>query len=144
MSIFVDTGAWYALADRADRHHDEASRFCLSCAGRVTLVTSHLIVAETWTLISSHIGRPAALTVSQTLRDIRLPIHAIQDQDVEAAWRIVEAFPDHDFGFTGCTSFALMERFRIEEALRFDRHFLVYRYGHLRRRAFRVANETKP
>ena len=137
MSIFVDTGAWYAVADKSDRHHDEASRFYLASAGEASLVTSDLVVAETWALVASHLGRRAALTLWETLRETQLPILTIDASDLEAAWRIAQAFPDQDFSFTDCTSFAVMERLGIEDAFTFDQHFLVYRYGSNRHRAFR-------
>lgn len=137
MSIFVDTGAWYAVADRSDRHHEHASRFYLAHAGEGRLVTSDLIVAETWALLASHLGRDAALTFWETLRDARVPILTIEASDLEAAWRIAQAFADQDFSFTDCASFALMERLGLEDAFAFDAHFLVYRYGSKRHRAFR-------
>jgi len=137
VSIFVDTGAWYAVADRSDRHHPHASKFYMAHAGEDRLLTSDLIVAETWALLASHLGRTAALTFWETLRDGRVPILTIDASDLEAAWRIAQAFPDQDFSFTDCTSFALMERLGLEDAFAFDAHFLVYRYGSNRRRAFR-------
>jgi uncharacterized protein len=137
VSIFVDTGAWYAVADRSDRHHAAATRFYLTEAASGTFLTSDLILAETWTLIASHLGRAAALGFWQTLRDARIPIVPLDASDIEAAWRIAQAFADQDFSFTDCTSFALMERLGLDDAFAFDRHFLVYRYGHGRQRAFR-------
>ena len=137
MSIFVDTGAWYAVADRSDRHHEEASRFYLTHASQNGLVTSDLVMAETWALVASHIGRPAAITFWETLRAARQPILTIDRSDLEAAWRIAQTFPDQDFSFTDCTSFALLERLGVEDVFAFDAHFLVYRFGSNRQRAFR-------
>jgi predicted nucleic acid-binding protein len=137
VSIFVDTGAWYALADRSDRHHVTAARFYAKRASGRELVTSSLVVAETWALVAAHLGRPAALTFWETLRDLRVPILPCDPADLEAAWRIAQGFPDQDFSFTDCTSFALMERRGIDEAFAFDAHFLVYRYGSGGRRSFR-------
>jgi predicted nucleic acid-binding protein len=57
--------------------------------------------------------------------------------DLEAAWRIAQAYPDQAFSFVDCLSFALMERLGIEEVFAFDAHFLVYRFGPGRRRGFR-------
>ncbi len=137
MSIFVDTGAWYAIADASDRHHRRASRFYLSRAPESQLVTSDLVLAESWALIASHLGRPAALRFWEGLRNARVPILTVEPADLEAAWRIAQAFPDQDFSFCDCTSFALMERLGIEDAFAFDAHFLVYRHGATRQRAFR-------
>ena len=36
MSILVDTGAWYAVTNTADRHHQEAGRFFLDQAPKTT------------------------------------------------------------------------------------------------------------
>jgi uncharacterized protein len=135
--MLVDTGAWYAIADQSDRHHKRARKFYLAEAPRGQLVTTVLILSETWTLIDAHLGRHAALTFWQTLRTLRVPILPIDETDVEAAWRIAQAFPDQAFSFTDCTSFALMERLGIDDAFAFDAHFLVYRYGVRRERAFR-------
>jgi uncharacterized protein len=135
--VFVDTGAWYAVADRSDRHHAEARRFYRDQAPAGRLVTTDLVVCETWALIAAHLGRPAALTFWDTLRTARIPILTIETVDLEAAWRIVHTFRDQDFSFTDCTSFAVMERFGIDEAFAFDTHFLVYRFGQGRRRAIR-------
>lgn len=135
--MFVDTGAWYAVADASDRHHDEAKRFYLEHAAQGRLITSDLVVSETWTLVSAHLGRRAALRFWETMRVTRTPIVTLEPVDLEAAWRIVHAFRDQDFSFTDCTSFAVMERLGIDEAFAFDAHFLVYRFGPRRQRAIR-------
>ena len=136
MSILVDTGAWYALADTADRHHHGASSLYTDRAPQASFITTDLILAETWTLINAHLGRPAALAFWQALRDTQIPIITMEAVDLEAAWRIMQAFPDQLFSFVDCATFALMERLGITNAFAFDAHFLVYRYGPNRQRAF--------
>ena len=91
--MLVDTGAWYALADASDRHHQEASRFYSEHTGQTPLVTTDLIVAETWALLASHLGRPAALTFWDTLRTTRTPIFTLDPVDLEAAWHIAQVLP---------------------------------------------------
>ncbi len=135
--MLVDTGAWYALADTSDRHHEEAKRFYTEHAGRTPFLTTDLIVAETWVLVSAHLSRRAALTFWGTLRETRIPVFTADPVDLEAAWHIAQALPDQAFSFVDCTTFALMERLGIHEAFAFDAHFLVYRFGPGRQRAFR-------
>lgn len=136
MSIFVDTGAWYALVDTSDRHHHEAAAFYRSQMRAGRFVTSDLVMAETWNLIAARLGRPAGIRFWSALRDARIPILPAETVDIEAAWHITHQFTDQHFSFTDCTSFAVMERLGISEAFAFDAHFLVYRYGADRRRAF--------
>ena len=136
MSILVDTGAWYALADKADRHHAKASRFFLDQATIAHFLTTDLIAAETWTLLTSHLGRPAAVTFWETLREIKIPILTVQPADLEAAWRIIQTFPDQTFSLVDSVTFALMERVGVTEAFTFDAHFLTYRYGYKRTKSF--------
>ena len=135
--MIVDTGAWYAVADRSDRHHAAASAFYLATAPRGSLVTTDLILAETWSLLTAHLGRPAALTFWKTLRETRIPIVTISSADLESAWHIVHGFQDQTFSFTDCTTFAVMERLGIDEAFSFDSHFLLYRFGQKRQHALR-------
>lgn len=135
--MLVDTGAWYAVADRSDRHHEAARGFYLDRAPRGDLFTTDLILAETWALINAHLGRPAAITFWHTLRLTRTPIVTLEPTDLESAWQILHAFADQDFSFVDCASFALMERLGIDEAFAFDAHFLLYRFGPGRRRSFR-------
>ena len=127
----------YALADASDRHHREARRFYLAEAPQGRLLTTDLILSETWTLIAAHLGRAAALKFWNTLRKTRTPIVTVEAVDLEAAWRIVHDFDDQTFSFTDCTSFAVMERLGVDEAFAFDAHFLVYRFGPARKRAIR-------
>ena len=136
-TMIVDTGAWYAVADASDRHHRVARQFYLEQAPLGAFVTTDLIVAETWALLTAHLGRPAALTFWATLRDTRTPIVTLDAVDLEAAWHIVQTFPDQTFSFVDCTTFAVMQRLGIDEAFAFDSHFLVYRYGTPRQRALR-------
>lgn len=136
--MIVDTGAWYAVADRSDRHHRAARRFYRERATDDVFLTTDLIVAESRALLTAHLGRPAALTFWATLRRTGIPIVPVDVVDLEAAWHIAQAFSDQTFSFVDCTTFALMERLGVDEAFAFDAHFRVYRYGPARRRAFHV------
>jgi hypothetical protein len=55
-------------------------------------VTSDLVMAEAWTLIASHLGRPAAVKFWEALRDARIPVLPLEATDIEAAWHITQGF----------------------------------------------------
>lgn len=84
-------------------------------------------------------SRPArAGTFAGLTRSSGIPIEFVTPVDLDAAWRTMEAFPDQDFSVVDCTSFAVMERLGVGRAATFDHHFVVYRYGARRDRAFEV------
>ena len=58
-SIFVDTSAFYALADRTDCLHSPAVRFVET--NERLLVTSNFVVHETVTLLRMRLGHAAAV-----------------------------------------------------------------------------------
>jgi predicted nucleic acid-binding protein len=132
----VDTGAWYAICDTSDEHHTQARIFYEKTIGAIPLVTTDAILVETWALLSSRLGRNAAIALWETLRDSFTPIITLDQADIEVAWQIMNSFSDQNFSFTDCTTFAVMERLHIERAFAFDHHFLIYRYGPGRSKAF--------
>lgn len=137
MSVLVDTGAWYALADTSDGHHKAARAFYAQRAGSAAFVTTDLVLAETLALLSAHLGRPAGVTFWGTLRETKIPVLTPEPADLEAAWHITQAYDDQAFSFVDCATFAMMERLGIDDAFAFDAHFLVYRFGPGRRKKFR-------
>jgi len=81
--ILVDTGAFYALADRADRHHAAAAS-CLQDLDE-RLATHPLVVAETWYLLESRLGRHAARRFADQLALGRLDLLPVEAADYAAA-----------------------------------------------------------
>ncbi len=61
MNTLVDTGAFYALADRRDERHGQALRFYEQAIDNDRLCTTDYILVETWTLIAHRLGRSAAM-----------------------------------------------------------------------------------
>ena len=59
--------------------------------------------------------------------------------DLEVASAIGAAFGDQRFSLSDRTSWAVMERLGIHEAVTLDNDFRVYRFGPDRRRAFTVS-----
>jgi predicted nucleic acid-binding protein len=61
MKTFVDTSAFYALADTSDRHHSVARKVYEELIGKEELITTDYVLLECWFLISHHLSRNAAL-----------------------------------------------------------------------------------
>jgi len=67
-TIFVDTGAWYALADKTDQHHSRAVKKYPALLKQYShLTTTNLVVAETYILIRRALGYQAAITFLNNL-----------------------------------------------------------------------------
>lgn len=136
MSIFVDTSAFYGLADRSDRRHAEAQVLYDANAGFERFYTSDLVMAETWLLIRGRLGRQAAMKWWAGIRTGIVAVVPACEADLEAAWRIAQRYGDQNLSLVDCVSFALMERLGIDVAFAFDHHFGLYRYGARSERAF--------
>jgi predicted nucleic acid-binding protein len=134
LSVFVDTSAWYAAADTADRSH-ESAKTVLSAAE--DLVTTDHILIETWTLLRNRIGRNPALDFWEGLSSVAM-IESVTGADVEVARQIAVAWSDQDFSIVDCTSFAVMQRLGIRRAASYDADFAIFRFGPGRRLAFDV------
>jgi len=121
--IFVDTGAWYALADRSDPDHPAACRFFE--ANRLPLVTTNFVFDEIVTLLRRRLGWAVACEFGNGLKGSRLSsIAPVTPEDEDAAWDLFRKYRDKDFSYTDCTSFAVMERLKLRTAFAFDRHFV--------------------
>lgn len=54
--IFVDTGAWDAIADSGDTNHELALLFRDEIAGQCRLVTTNYVLDELYTLLLMNVG----------------------------------------------------------------------------------------
>jgi uncharacterized protein len=126
--VFWDTSAFLAIENRRDSHHQEAVGFRNSCfkAGKA-LITTDYILDESYTLIRFKAGHHIAVQFGEALKGSRLlRIEPITSEIIEKAWQLFKNFSDHDFSFTDCTSFIIMERLHIQTAFTFDHHFKEY------------------
>ena len=125
--LFVDTSAWYPLADRAHRDHDLLAgtlRERLRQGARI--VTTNVVVAETHALLLRRAGHRAALAFLKAVRQAPNQIEYItpeRETDAISCW--IERFSDQPFSLADAGSFVVMSELRIREALTLDHHFTV-------------------
>lgn len=135
MTIFVDTSAWFAAANRADAKNAAAKRILTR---ESQCLTSTFVLAESWRLIAHRIHWSAAENFWQAIRRGACELEAIVPSDLDSAFAIGERFADQEFSLTDRTSFALMERLGISRVASFDTDFEIYRFGGKQRDFFEV------
>lgn len=126
--IFVDTSAFLAIENRRDAHHSRALSLRNTWLKKgQTLVTSDYVLDESYTIIRLRAGHPVVVQFGEAIRNSQLlRIVYVTPEIIEEAWRLFKAHADHDFSFTDCTTFSLMERLSISAAFTFDSHFKEY------------------
>jgi uncharacterized protein len=125
--VFVDTGAWFALADRSDGYHSKALAIYPRLLKELQrLVTTNLVVAESYMLIQRSLGHQAAVIFLERIEASPRILKIYSDHDLEIrAVEILRKYSDQNFTYTDAVSFALMRQQGIREAFSFDHHFTV-------------------
>lgn len=126
--LFVDTSAWGALADKADKDHARALQFRDEIVGKCNLVTSNYILDELYTLLLMNVGLYPTIDYKKKL-DILIAEHVLEiiwiDLSIaKQGWDVFEQYnTDKSWSFTDCTSYAAMKKSGIAEVFAFDHHF---------------------
>jgi uncharacterized protein len=126
-AVFVDSSAWYAMVDADDPNHSLAlRRFRRITESRRPMTSTNHVIGETYTLLRKRLGFPLAHAFLQHTRTDPL----VQRTFVAEAWegeaeRLLAQYDDQAFSYVDATSFVTMRRLGIQEALTFDKDFLV-------------------
>jgi len=126
-AVFVDSGAWIALAASRDPLHGRAREQWdeLRSAG-TKLHTSVPVLIETFTFLDRNANRDVALAWKQSLyRQRSVKILACELRDLDQSWDYFKRSDLHKLSAVDATSFAIMRRLRIRCAFTFDHHFAV-------------------
>lgn len=130
-SIFVDTGAWYALADKDDQYHERAANHLKKIArDGTTMVTTNLIIHETYMLLARRLSHKVGIKfLDEVYSEENLRILHSNDAVEQEAYDIARKYSEHDFSITDCVSFVMMKREAIRRAFTFDKHFRTMRFS---------------
>jgi len=130
--LFVDTSFLAAYALGRDARHAEA-RLLADVHLVRPLVTTNLILSELWTLLRHRLGHPQTvefLDRVQALPSLRLDrVSAAVEAE---SWEWLRTHDERAYAFVDATSFALMRKLRIREALAFDGDFAAFGFVELR------------
>ena len=125
-TLFVDTGAWFALADKSDQYHSKAVKiYPKLLISYNNLKTTNLVIAETYNLIRRSLGHQAAITFLENIAASPRVIKVYSDNILEEkADKILRKYQDQNFSYTDAVSFAVMKQYVIQKAFSFDQHFV--------------------
>lgn len=119
---FVDTSFWIGLMVPADRRHVDAAELWRRQRGPMR--TSNLVAGETWTWLRRRAGHAHALRFATMLAESQRVSVAVADANVdERAWEWLARHDERVYSYVDATSFEIMRRERIAEALAFDGDF---------------------
>jgi hypothetical protein len=120
--IFVDTGAWFARYVANDVDHSAAVSWFANAPDR--LLTTDYVIDELLTLLKQRGHAEIAFAVGAPLiSGAACQLEYIQPSDLQRAWIAFSHSRDKGWSFTDCTSRVVMERFDINVACAFDKHF---------------------
>jgi predicted nucleic acid-binding protein len=124
-AVFVDSGAWIALALSRDPLHGQArEQWELLKGAGAKLHTSVPVVIETFTFIDRNANRDVALAWrEQIYRPGTVTLLPCELGDLEQSWDYFQRADLHRLSAVDATSFAIMKRARIRIAYTFDHHF---------------------
>jgi predicted nucleic acid-binding protein len=119
---FVDSSFWIGLLILDDQHHQTAVR--LWAMERQPLLTTNHVVGETWTFLRRRQGHRSAVDfVEGVVRSPKLTIVRVDEDAERDVWVWRRRHDERVYSFVDATSFAVMRRLRIREALAFDGDF---------------------
>ena len=123
--VFIDSGAWIALALTRDPFHTRALElWALLMHSAARLYTSVPVVIETFTFLERNVNRDVALqwkdsfSVLSTLKVLECGL-----EDLNRSWAFFQRRDLHKLSAVDATSFALMKPHKISLAFTFDHHF---------------------
>lgn len=126
-AVFVDSGAWIALALSRDPLHSRAREQWddLRAAG-AKLHTSVPVLIETFTFLDRNADRNVALAWKDAVAKLTTArILVCELRDLQVSWDYFRRNDLHKLSAVDATSFAIMKRARVRLAFTFDHHFAV-------------------
>lgn len=130
--IFVDSSFWIGLSDELDERHEQAMAL-LRAHGDAPIVTTNHVLGETWTFLRKRHRHAVAMKFLDLAQSAERLEIAFASSELETdAWTWLRRHDEREYSFVDATSFALMRKLRIREALAFDGDFAAAGFVELR------------
>lgn len=125
--LFVDTGAFYARYVPRDQYHEISLSLWKKLGEEgLSCVTTNLVLVETISLFVYRFGHHQAVLAAREIYSSQVvEVVRVGYEDEVRALEWMEKFSDKRFSMTDATSFAMMERMKINRFFGFDSDFEV-------------------
>ena len=133
---FADTSWWVAWSLPGDSRHADALALLNHLGAAEQVLTTNLIVGETWTFLRRKDGHPTALAFLDRVRlldeQTKLTVHRVTAEQEDKAWGWLRKHDERAYSFVDATSFQVMRDRRLREALAFNQDFAAAGFLELR------------
>jgi predicted nucleic acid-binding protein len=124
---FADTSWWVAWSLPGDGRHSDALVMLAHLGPAEQVLTTNLVVGETWTFLRRKDGHRTALAfldrIDALQQQSKLALHRITVDQEEKAWAWLRKHVERTYSFVDATSFQVMRDRRLREALALDQDF---------------------
>jgi uncharacterized protein len=125
--LFIDTSGWAYYLDRTDPLNSVIVTLVRQAViRRRRLVTTNYIITELVALLSSRYHNPrqqVIKAINAIKMDASVEVVHIERTIDDEAWALLEARLDKEWSLVDASSFIVMQRFGLVEAITTDHHF---------------------
>jgi predicted nucleic acid-binding protein len=126
-SVFVDSGAFIALLFEDDHYHEAALRYYESVPTYTRLITTILVVSETFTWLRYHAPFPNAFKFLDVVAEANQSgVLTLVYPDDEMNIRVLELlrrYTEAKLSYVDASSFVVIRQLGIHDVFTFDAHF---------------------
>jgi predicted nucleic acid-binding protein len=123
--LYVDTGIWLALLDKADPLHARA-RSLIDAHRTFAFISTDLVLSETITLLRRELGPEIAASFGRDFMDGKIgQLVRCEPSDWAVGFDIIERFREQKLSTADATSAAIVRRMDIKKVASFDKHFQI-------------------
>ena len=131
MKVFIDTSVFCAFTIPKDQHNRTAKAIYKNIQkDKAAIYTSDYVLDEVYTLLKTRGSHATSVKFMDEITKSHITILRVAEDIEASAKTIFKRFEDKRLSFTDCTSFALINQFRIEGVFAFDEHFRYHPYAH--------------
>lgn len=125
--LIADTGFYYALADRSDRHHRRALEVLEALSEG--LITTWPVLTETTHLLNARLGPAVSVRLLQNIADGFSAVHTIEAAQLRAVAGLMQRYIDLPMDLADASLLLLAEHLGHGRILSTDqRDFQTYRF----------------